>query len=149
MLAGVAGGLAEHWDTDPSLIRILWAILAIVTGGLAVVVYIVMAIVVPDGATSAGDARTPGDPAGADPADPTARVASAPADPARRTRRRDPNQPNQAGLVFGALLILAGGYFLLRQFLPAIDIGAWWPAILIGLGVLLVVVAISPGRRHD
>jgi phage shock protein C len=48
MLAGVAGGLAEHWDADPSLIRILWALLIILTGGIALVVYIVMAIVVPE-----------------------------------------------------------------------------------------------------
>ena len=27
MLAGVAGGLAEHFDLDPSLVRVLWAIL--------------------------------------------------------------------------------------------------------------------------
>jgi phage shock protein C len=48
MLAGVAGGLAELWDADPSLIRIVWALLVVVTGGLALVVYIVMAIVVPE-----------------------------------------------------------------------------------------------------
>jgi phage shock protein C len=48
MLAGVAGGLAEMWDADPSLIRIVWALLGFLTGGLALVVYIVMAIVVPE-----------------------------------------------------------------------------------------------------
>jgi phage shock protein C len=48
MLAGVAGGLADLWDADPSLIRILWALLVILTGGIALVVYIVMAIVVPE-----------------------------------------------------------------------------------------------------
>jgi phage shock protein C len=48
MLAGVAGGLADYWDADPSLIRVLWVILAFATGGIALVVYIVMAIVVPE-----------------------------------------------------------------------------------------------------
>jgi phage shock protein C len=48
MLAGVAGGLAEMWDADPSLVRIVWALLVLLTGGLALVVYIVMAIVVPE-----------------------------------------------------------------------------------------------------
>lgn len=48
MLAGVAGGLAEMWDADPSLVRIVWALLTVFTGGLALVVYIVMAIVVPE-----------------------------------------------------------------------------------------------------
>ena len=48
MLAGVAGGLAELWDADPSLVRIIWALLVPLTGGIALVVYIVMAIVVPE-----------------------------------------------------------------------------------------------------
>ena len=48
VLAGVAGGLAELWDVDPWLIRILWLILIPFTGGFAVLAYIVMAFVVPD-----------------------------------------------------------------------------------------------------
>jgi phage shock protein C len=60
MLAGVAGGVAEHFDLDPSLVRVLWAILVIVSGGIFLLIYIVMAIVVPEepigsgGWTSAG-----------------------------------------------------------------------------------------------
>ena len=48
MLAGVAGGVAERLDADPSIIRVVWALLVVLTGGLALVAYIVMAIVVPE-----------------------------------------------------------------------------------------------------
>ena len=48
MLAGVAGGVAERLDADPSIIRVVWALLIILTGGLALVAYVVMAIVVPE-----------------------------------------------------------------------------------------------------
>src|SRR5260370_41344335 len=48
MLAGVAGGVAEMLDADPSIIRIVWALLVVLTGGLALLVYIVMAVVVPE-----------------------------------------------------------------------------------------------------
>jgi phage shock protein PspC (stress-responsive transcriptional regulator) len=78
MIAGVAGGLAELWDADPSLVRIGWALLAVFTGGIALVVYIVMAIVVPEeddprawgGRSTAWSAPsgTPGDATGAAPA---------------------------------------------------------------------------------
>jgi phage shock protein C len=60
MLAGVAGGVAEHFDLDPSLVRVGWAILVILSGGIFLLIYIVMAIVVPEepvgsgGWTSAG-----------------------------------------------------------------------------------------------
>ncbi len=35
MLAGVAGGVAEMLDIDPSLVRIVWALLVVLTGGIA------------------------------------------------------------------------------------------------------------------
>lgn len=48
MLAGVAGGVADRFDLDPSFVRIAWAILTILSGGIFLLIYIVMAIVVPD-----------------------------------------------------------------------------------------------------
>jgi phage shock protein C len=50
VIGGVAGGVAEYLDVDPSIVRIVWAVLAIVTGGIFFVLYIVMWIVVPEGA---------------------------------------------------------------------------------------------------
>src|SRR3954452_22748346 len=48
MLAGVAGGVAEMLALDPSLVRIVWALLVVLTGGIALVLYIIMAFVVPE-----------------------------------------------------------------------------------------------------
>jgi phage shock protein PspC (stress-responsive transcriptional regulator) len=48
MFAGVAGGIAERFDLDPSLVRVLWVILMFLTGGLFFLLYVVMAIVVPE-----------------------------------------------------------------------------------------------------
>jgi phage shock protein C len=47
MVAGVCGGLADYFDIDPTVIRVLFLILA-VFGGSGLVVYLVMWIVVPD-----------------------------------------------------------------------------------------------------
>jgi phage shock protein C len=47
VIAGVAGGMAVWLNIDPSLIRIAWVLLAIFSGGIFVLVYIVMMIVVP------------------------------------------------------------------------------------------------------
>ena len=46
-IAGVAGGLAAWLGLDPSLVRVGWVLLAIFSGGLFVLVYIVMVFVVP------------------------------------------------------------------------------------------------------
>ena len=142
MLAGVAGGVAELLDIDPSLIRIVWLLVAILTGGIAVVVYIVMAIVVPErpvglgsGAASTPGAAQPGAPPAAD-------GISSP--PGRRSR--DPADRGRAGFVIGAVLVIVGVLFLIRELIPALDLGLWWPIAAIGLGILLIVMAVAPRR---
>jgi phage shock protein PspC (stress-responsive transcriptional regulator) len=47
MWAGVAGGMAEYFDLDPSLVRLLWVAATVVSGGLAVPVYILAWILLP------------------------------------------------------------------------------------------------------
>src|SRR3972149_6092116 len=64
MIAGVAGGLAERLDLDPSLVRIIWAVLVLPTGFLALLVYVVMAIVVPEESADARLAPTAPTPTG-------------------------------------------------------------------------------------
>ena len=45
-LAGVCGGLAEYFNLDPTLIRVLFIILAVL-GGSGVILYVAMWIIVP------------------------------------------------------------------------------------------------------
>ncbi len=47
VLAGVCGGVAEWLEIDPSLVRIVFALL-VITGGIGLLLYIIMAIVVPE-----------------------------------------------------------------------------------------------------
>ena len=66
MLFGVAGGMAEWLDLDPSVVRLVWALL-ILAGGIGLLLYIVAAIVVPEepyglaAAAPAADAANPAD----------------------------------------------------------------------------------------
>jgi phage shock protein PspC (stress-responsive transcriptional regulator) len=165
MLAGVAGGLAEMWDADPSLVRIVWALLVIFTGGIALIVYIVMAIVVPeedgtyvmpppasDAATdvvtdvATSTAPTEGAMPLTDPAL-SAREARAQARAARRAARAERGAGTSAGMVVGGFLVLLGLFFLLRQFLPQFDFDWFWPLAVVGLGVVLIVTALGRGPR--
>jgi phage shock protein PspC (stress-responsive transcriptional regulator) len=47
MWAGVAGGMAEYFDVDPALVRLLWVAATVVSGGLAVPIYILAWIILP------------------------------------------------------------------------------------------------------
>jgi phage shock protein PspC (stress-responsive transcriptional regulator) len=45
-IAGVCGGLAEYFDLDPTLLRVIWVLL-VLCAGTGLLAYIVMWIVVP------------------------------------------------------------------------------------------------------
>lgn len=55
-IAGVAGGIAEHFGLDPTLVRIGW-VLAVVFGGFGFLAYIILWIVLPEGTPERSAAR--------------------------------------------------------------------------------------------
>jgi len=46
MIAGVCGGIAEYFDTDPTLIRLIWAIL-VLFWGIGIFAYLIAWIIIP------------------------------------------------------------------------------------------------------
>ncbi|MBD3164294.1 PspC domain-containing protein [Candidatus Woesearchaeota archaeon] len=48
MIAGVCGGLGEYADIDPTLVRLLWVIATIFTGGAGILAYIIAWIIIPE-----------------------------------------------------------------------------------------------------
>jgi phage shock protein C len=58
VLAGVCGGIAEYYGSDPTAVRLLTLVLGLFTGIFPMVVlYLVAAIVIPEGEGSPGDAH--------------------------------------------------------------------------------------------
>lgn len=47
MLFGVCGGLAEYFNIDPTIIRLLFVV-ATLAGGPGLIIYIILALVVPE-----------------------------------------------------------------------------------------------------
>ena len=140
VLGGVAGGVAEYLDADPTIIRVVWALLALVTGGVFFILYIVMWIVVPYG-PEAGEV-----PAG-DPAAPTQDAATpgsaSPSTWNAQPYRRSPRRGSGAGSwIFGLILGVIGLYFLGLELFPALNVGRLWPLGLVLLGLVLLVGAL-------
>lgn len=46
-LCGVCGGLAEHFDIDPTIMRLLFVFLTLFVGG-GLLIYIICALVIPN-----------------------------------------------------------------------------------------------------
>ncbi|MCI0584047.1 MAG: PspC domain-containing protein [Chloroflexi bacterium] len=157
---GVAGGVADWLDVDPALVRIVFALL-VFAGGIGFFLYVVMAIVVPEEPSSLGAPPMPGDPAA--PATPVSEAAAAapsaaPSMPsgqafvdaraarraARRTQRAEGD--GRGVVIFGAILIVIGAWFLLDRYLTWLDSDLLGPVVLIVIGALLLAGALGRGR---
>jgi phage shock protein PspC (stress-responsive transcriptional regulator) len=170
MLAGVAGGLADYWAADPTLVRLVWVLLVVFSGGLALIVYIVMAIVVPEedpgrwtvppmapsmaqsvAQPSSSPSGLPDSVPGTTPmapgwtAPPDRHTARRMARAARRANR-PPRDESGLRLVIGGLLVIVGILLLVRQFVPQVYFDWFGPVVLIALGALLLLRAFG---RHD
>ena len=48
MLGGVCAGLGENFDIDPTVIRLVWAVITVLSIGTGVLVYIIAWILIPE-----------------------------------------------------------------------------------------------------
>ena len=133
MLFGVAGGMARYFNVDPAIVRLVWVLL-LLAAGAGILLYVVAAIVIPDG------------PAGYDAGSTAAAGGAAAGQP---LADRPPGQAQASGrdsgggaILLGVVLVLVGGWFLLQRFLPQVDPALVWPAILVVVGLVLVVGAL-------
>jgi phage shock protein C len=140
----VCAGIAEYLQVDPTLVRVFFVLGTIFTGGLGLLGYIVLIVLMPlpgqptpfvktSGVTTTtmeGAAATEGAASG-DPAV-TPSVVSPPEDPEAAERRR---------AAFGLVLVALGVIFLFSN-AGVFRIVRWdlaWPLVLIAIGVLLLV----------
>jgi phage shock protein C len=48
ILGGVCAGLGEHLDVDPTVIRLIWAVVSVLSVGTGIVIYILAWIIIPE-----------------------------------------------------------------------------------------------------
>jgi phage shock protein C len=149
LIGGVAGGMAENLDLDPTIVRIGWVVLALVAPITPLVYFALMFVIPEEPKAGPTPAITSADASSASVAPSTAAIAAT--SRTDREARRDARHAarvargvrgdRSAGLIFGVLLILVGGWFLIRPYIPRVDIGVYWPYVVIGLGVVLILAA--------
>lgn len=122
-LAGVASGLAEFFDLDPTLVRLLWFLSIFFTGGLSIFLYIGLALIVPNEPLTDAEATQ-------------ALVA-----PAGHRHAARGDGSGRWLTFFGLVLILFGALALIDALAPS-WVGSWrylGPAFFVGVGALLVI----------
>ena len=129
IIGGVAGGLADYFRMDVSLIRLLW-ILAVFFGGSGVLAYLIAWLVIPEEKTVQIHQNQASNP-------PASHIEENPYE-ARSGENRPALQGSRlSGL--GFLLIGLGIFFLLKDSLPYHLAKYAWPVFLIGFGVFLLL----------
>lgn len=48
ILGGVCAGLGEHLDVDPTVIRLIWAVVSVLSVGTGIIIYILAWIIIPE-----------------------------------------------------------------------------------------------------
>lgn len=167
MISGVSGGLADHFDMDPVIVRILWVVLCVFSGGLIAIVYLAMWVITPEYSTvygeeeyedeepdleaeaEDGESDTARDGEGSEPTEAGEESARAAPDRARiaqarqrrRRGRRSGRSTARPAAILGVMLIVIGGIALLGSFDVFSFFNPWrlWPIILVagGLGIIL------------
>ena len=141
MLGGIAGGLAEYFDIDPTLIRVLF-ILTVFLGGGGIIAYIILWVIVPERAFVVTPGPVPTDPGeqSEEQDKPGSETGSSNNYFTAYQKVFDEQKKNRA-MWGGIILILLGGLFLLDNFIPRFDFGDFWPLILIGVGAGILINA--------
>jgi phage shock protein C len=142
LIAGVCGGLAEYFDVDPSLVRLVF-ILAIFLGGAGLVVYIVAWLIVPENPEQSPTASfVKNQQMKEEVVGELRRLGSSLAEKFEATVEDGEERPERRSTVFvGLALIVIGAAFFLKNFIPWLALESLWPVLLIGVGVLLLIGA--------
>lgn len=125
-IAGVCGGLAEYFEIDSLIIRIIFILLT-VSGGSGLIIYIIMWILVP----KQGEKRNK---------DLKENIKEG-ANKMAEEIKKDPKVNNNGRIIGGLVLIAIGTLFLLENFFPGfyLGFGRLWPLILVAIGLGLIV----------
>ncbi len=124
VIAGVCGGLAEYFNVDPGIVRLIWVLFAF-AGGAGVWAYLVAWIIIPE-----------------NPKDKRSQLAM---EEKGQITRKDKKELVSEGFkiygrspFFGLILLILGVVFLANNFFPELRLDKYWPLIPIGLGVVLI-----------
>jgi phage shock protein C len=163
MIGGVCAGLADYFELDPTVVRLLAVLAAVLSSGAAIIAYLVMWVAVPEQggspekgypmsdeaapappANQAGAAGTPGvpppppGPAPAAPVEPGPRSVSEVAPPLPVAPPRPPASRGRGPIWVGLALVFVGVVLLIQLFVPWVRLWEFWPVILIVWGLFVI-----------
>ena len=157
IFGGVAGGVAEYFDIDPVLVRVLFLIL-IFGYGISLIAYLIMWIIVPISPFYQSYEMPMGNPVTGNPVtgNPEAGQASsenAEANPNQaqaneyyqqhpyyqEAEQKDSHNSTQMKKFFGVILIVVGGLIFIDEVMPNFDFDFVFPLLLVATGGYIIM----------
>lgn len=127
VISGVCAGIAEYFRLDPTIVRVVWALIAIPEPFLAIIGYVVCAIVIPQKPIEGYGYNT---------------NAENMSEANRSSDHYDTNNHNNghkvSGTTIGLALILVGAVLIFKQFFSWISFINFWPVALILIGIYII-----------
>lgn len=158
VVGGVAGGLADYFGMDPTIVRLIFVLL-VIFGGSGVLLYIILWIILPEKNTyntfTSYNTNAPPPPTSSGSGVGDAYDGFEQGRPYKQENEVF-NQVTEAhqkkkmegSLIGGAILIVLGSIFLLEKFIPRLDFSDLWPVLLISLGLILIFANL-PRKSND
>lgn len=158
MLGGVAAGVAEYFDVDPTIVRLVF-VLSVFVGGAGIIAYIIMWIIVPQGPFVPYNMNTNIPPQNQEPGTKTDSNSTTggnfSAEPGTSPKSDTPPDPNpdysqfqkphheKHGITWGIVLIIFGIFLLANNMIDTIHFHDIFPVALVVLGIGLLLNAIK------
>ncbi|MBA7682821.1 hypothetical protein ES703_91176 [subsurface metagenome] len=137
VIAGICGGIAEYFDIDPILVRII-TVLTIFLNGIGLIAYIIAWIFIPQNPEPVAKEKI-NEKKGAVQTmkEKAEKVAHQIGESIRGDQERAEHR-RSSRLVGGVILIFLGVLFLVNNFLPWFNLAKFWPLILVILGLAVL-----------
>jgi phage shock protein C len=110
-LAGVCGGIAEYFNLDTTIIRLIALLIILINAGAALIIYIVCAIIVP--------------------------VNPFFEDKSEYEDKKEVGS-HKSRVVLGVILVFVGLYFIFKRYFYWFNFGSLWPVLLIIIGIIIL-----------
>jgi len=142
IIAGVCGGLADYFDIDPTIIRLLF-ILVVAFGGSGLLIYLILWLIMPretEGSAVINEQRI----------HEFAQEIKEKAHDLKEEFKKEKEKSvdhhkeknKRRSSLFGWILIILGAVFLANNFMPhwmTAHIFSYWPFLLVFIGIMMVV----------
>ncbi|MEA1964767.1 MAG: PspC domain-containing protein [Candidatus Aerophobetes bacterium] len=130
MIGGVCGGIAEYFDIDPVIVRIL-AVLSIFANGIGLIAYLIAWIIIPQNPKQVSEKEE-------------GKLREKAEDVAQKIGKPlqgdlGSNEKKKSRVIGGLILLALGGLFMINNFLPWFRFSRLWPLILIIIGLAILI----------